>query len=99
MLPTPYSNSWELSIDIFGVQGRPCAEAQERIVDYYSDGRPLFQWEAMRQALAFRGQEDILDYCEPCPLSIFGGLEGCKGHVNNVDIHGQTCIYYAAKHG
>lgn len=86
MLPTPYSNSWELSIDIFGVQGRPCAEAQEQIVDYYSDGRPLFQWESMRQALAFRGQEDILDYCEPCPLSIFGGLEGCKGPVNNLDI-------------
>lgn len=86
MLPTPYSKSWELSIDIFGVQGRACREPQEVIVDYYSDGRPLFQWESMRQGLAFRGQTDILDYCEPCPLSIFGGLEGCRGPVNNLDI-------------
>ena len=86
MLPLPYTKPWELSIDIFAVQGRPCAEAQEVIVDYYSDGRPLFQWEAMRQALAFRGKEDILDYCEPCPLSIFGSLEGCKGPVNNFDV-------------
>ena len=86
MLPLPYAKPWEIAIDIFAVQGRPCAEPQEIIVDYYSDGRPLFQWEALRQALAFRGKEDILDYCEPCPLSIFGGLEGCKGPVNNFDI-------------
>ena len=86
MLPLPYAKPWELSIDIFAVQGRPCREAQELIVDYYTDGRPLFQWEAMRQALAFRGQEDVLDYCEPCPLSVFGGLEGCRGPVNNFDI-------------
>jgi hypothetical protein len=82
----PYAKPWELSIDIFAVQGRPCAEPQEVIVDYYGDGRPLFQWEAMRQALAFRGQDTILDYCEPCPLSVFGGLEGCKGPVNNFDV-------------
>ncbi len=86
MLPTPYIKPWEISIDIFGVQGRACREPQELIVDYYGDGRPLFQWESMRQSLAFRGNPEILDYCEPCPLSIFGGLEGCKGPVYNVDI-------------
>lgn len=86
MLALPYAKPWELSIDIFAVQGRPCAQPQEIIVDYYSDGRPLFKWEAMRQALAFRGQEEILDYCEPCHLSVFGDLEGCKGPVSNFDI-------------
>lgn len=86
MLPLPYAKPWEISIDIFAVQSRPCAGPQEVIVDYYNDGRPLFQWEAMRQAYAFRGDETVLvDYCEPCPLSVFGGLEGCKGPVVNFD--------------
>lgn len=86
MLPTPYSKSWHMAVDIFSVEGRPCRIPQERIVDYYSDGRPLFQWEAMRQALVFQGDTEILNYCEPCPLNIFGGVEGCRGPVNNLDV-------------
>ena len=86
MLTMPYVKPWEISIDIFSVRSRPCAQAQEVIIDYYSDGRPLFKWEHMRQSLAFRGSEEILDVCEPCPLSIFGGLEGCRGQVVNFDV-------------
>lgn len=86
MLPLPYAKPWELSIDIFAVQSRPCAGPQELIIDYYNDGRPLFQWEHLRQGLAFRGDDSILEYCEPCPLSVFGGLEGCRGQVVNFDI-------------
>lgn len=86
MLPTPYSKSWEIAIDIFGVDGRACREPQELIVDYYTDGRPLFQWEAMRQDLVFQGNTTIMGYCEPCPLSVFGGLEGCRGPINNLDV-------------
>jgi hypothetical protein len=86
MLPTPYSKSWEMAIDIFGVDGRACREPQERIVDYLGDGRPVFMWEAMRQELAFHGNTTILGFCEPCPLSVFGGLEGCRGPIANLDI-------------
>ncbi len=86
MLHTPATKSWELAVDIFAVNARPCRLAQEKIVDYYSDGRPLFQWEEMRQLFVLKGNNDILRYCDPCFLSVFGGLEGCKGAVEHLDV-------------
>ncbi|MGE0493970.1 MAG: hypothetical protein AB7S38_32475 [Vulcanimicrobiota bacterium] len=86
MLATPATKAHEIAVDIFGVGSRPCRVSQEKIVDYYTDGRPLFEWEEMRQRFILGSQTKILNYCEPCFLSVFGGLEGCKGEIDNLDI-------------
>src|ERR1039457_3064611 len=86
MLRTPNTTEWNLEIDIFGYQHRPCRQPQETIYDYHMDGRPLFQWERLRQRWAFQEDPQIFDYCESCPLNILGTLEGCQGGVENLDI-------------
>ena len=86
MLKTPNTSTGQISIDIFGVNVRPCRTPQETIYDYHMDGRPQFHWERLRQLLLFDGRTTILDYCEHCPLNVYGGLEGCSGKVENLDI-------------
>ena len=86
MLKTQTTRTSEIAVDIFGVYTRPCRIGQETIYDYHMDGRPQFEWERWRQLLLFNGNTQILHYCEACPLNVFGGLEGCKGKVENLDI-------------
>lgn len=86
MLRTPNSKAWEIAIDIFGVATRPCRYSQEKIWDYYLDGRPMFEWEQFRQAFILRQDQTILEFCDPCPMSVFGGLEGCKGAVEHLEV-------------
>lgn len=85
MLWTPTTRAWEIGVDVFPVAGRPCRESQEKIVDYLNDGRPLFEWERLKQAYAFHNVPRVLEYCDNCFLSIFGGLEGCVGQVGHLD--------------
>jgi hypothetical protein len=86
MLSTQNTTEWTLEVDIFGYQHRPCRLPQETIYDYHMDGRPLFQWERLRQRWAFQEDPEIFNYCENCPMNIFGTLEGCQGGVENLDI-------------
>ncbi len=77
---------YDIKLDVFSVSSRPCRLPQEQIIDYYDDGRPQFQWEYLRQLYILQGYEDILNYCDSCPLNVFGGLEGCSGPVEGLDI-------------
>ena len=36
--------------------------------------------------LLLQGNEEVLNYCDNCPLNIFGGLEGCSGKLQNLDV-------------
>ena len=86
MLATPYTRVWDISVDIFPVGSRPCRVSQEKISDYLPDGRPLFEWERLKQAYAFHDFPKVLEFCDNCFLSVFGGLEGCGGPVEDLDI-------------
>lgn len=86
MLRTPSTTSWEISLEIFSYVYRPCRPMQETIWDYHLDGRPLFEWERLRNRWALEGNPKIWQYCEACPLNVFGEIEGCKGQVENLDI-------------
>lgn len=86
MLSTINTQSGTVTIDVFGVHHRPCRPAQESIYDYHLDGRPQFMWERLRHMLLLQGNEEVLNYCDNCPLNIFGGLEGCSGKLQNLDV-------------
>ncbi|MEW6280324.1 MAG: hypothetical protein AB1758_16970 [Candidatus Eremiobacterota bacterium] len=85
MLPTPSAVRHRLEIDIFNVPMRPCRGPQELIYEFYHDGKPRFDWDRMRQNWIFVQNPEILTYCEPCPLNVFQGVEGCKGEIDHLE--------------
>ncbi|MHB2016286.1 MAG: hypothetical protein ACYCW6_04995 [Candidatus Xenobia bacterium] len=70
-----------VAIDVYSIPYRGCRSYQERIAEYSMQGRPLFEWDKMRERYFTRRLRDIVDICEPCPLNIFGTIEGCMGDV------------------
>lgn len=76
----------EIKIDIFRVSHRSCRPYQERIVDFYEDGRPRFEWEKIRHKHILAGDPAIAEICTPCPLNIYQDVEGCTGRVDGLNI-------------
>lgn len=76
-----YDTGHQLKIAIFNVPYRHCRKYQERIVDYYADGRPLFEWERLRQNFILRNDQAIASICHGCPLNIYHVVEGCQGDL------------------
>jgi hypothetical protein len=66
-----------VDIDIFNVPYRNCRPYQERIADYYRDGRPRFEWEKIKQNMVLRGDDTVEVVCAPCPLNLMQTVEGC----------------------
>ncbi len=73
-----------VEIDIFHVAYRPCRVYQERIADYYLNGRPRFEWERMRHRMLMQGDETIKNVCESCGMNILGDAEGCQIRIDGL---------------
>lgn len=86
-----YDAGHQLKIDIFNVPYRHCRRYQEKIIDYYPDGRPLFEWERLRQNFILRNDQAITSVCQGCPLNIYNVVEGCQG-----DLYGLNAFIQAA---
>jgi len=71
----------DIEIDIFGFPYRPCRRYQEKIADYYLDGKPRFEWERLRQRRLVQGDGVQERVCGPCPLNLLASAEGCKARV------------------
>lgn len=95
MLQTDTTQTGTISVDVFAVHDRPCRLPQETIYDYHLDGRPQFLWERLRHKLLLLGQDEVLQYCDNCPLNIFGDLEGCSGKLQNLDIFSRALLELA----
>lgn len=76
----------QIALDIMPVGGRPCRRFQETISEYGMDGRPRFEWEAMRHRMILHGDPAIAMVCAPCPLNLMQAPEGCKGTIDDLDI-------------
>ena len=76
----------QIALDILPVGGRPCRVFQERIAEYGMDGRPRFEWEAMRHRMILYGDPTLAGICGPCPLNIMQGPEGCRGTLDSLEI-------------
>ena len=77
---------YQIALDILPVGGRPCRFYQERIAEYGMDGRPRFEWEAMRHRMILYGDPAIAQVCAPCPLNLMQGPEGCRGTIEGFDV-------------
>ena len=71
----------DVEIDLFGFVYRPCRLYQERIADYYLNGKPRFEWEKLRQRRLVSGDGTQLRVCTPCPLNVLAEAEGCKVRI------------------
>ena len=80
------STLYQIALDILPVGGRPCRMFQERIAEYGMDGRPRFEWEAMRHRMILRGDPIIATVCGHCQLNLLQGAEGCRGTLENFDM-------------
>lgn len=75
-----------IAIDFASVPFRGCRPYQEKIVEYGMTGRPLFEWDKMRERFFVYGFQTIQQICDPCPMNVFGGIEGCQGQVEGLTI-------------
>ncbi|HEY3999023.1 MAG TPA: hypothetical protein VGO93_09180 [Candidatus Xenobia bacterium] len=81
-----YRTLHRVAIDIYTIPYRGCRPYQEKIADYGTTGRPLFEWDKMRERYFIRGTPAIKEICEKCPMNIFGNIEGCQGEVEGLTI-------------
>jgi hypothetical protein len=72
---------YEIELDVFPIPTRFCRFYQERIYDYYDDGRPRFEWEYMKQNYSLKVDQAIEKVCDSCHLNLLLGVEGCKGEL------------------
>ncbi len=77
---------YRIAIDILPVGGRPCRRFQERIAEYAMDGRPRFEWEAMRHRMILHGDPLIAQVCSMCSLNLMQGPEGCQGTLEGFEV-------------
>jgi len=77
------SKLYQLSLDIFSVLHRHCRQYQEKIVDFYDNGRPRFAWEKIRQDYILQLNNRLGEICAPCPLNLEQLPEGCKLVTND----------------
>lgn len=50
------------------------------------DGRPRFEWEALRHKMILDNDQTVVQVCASCPLNIMQGAEGCKSTLYGLDI-------------
>jgi hypothetical protein len=75
----------KVEIDFASVPYRACRPFQEKLsTDYGQNGKLLFEWDKMRERFYVHGLPAILNTCTPCPMNVFGGIEGCKGEVEGL---------------
>jgi hypothetical protein len=74
----------EVELDIFRFDYRPCRVYQERIADYYQDGKPRFEWERLRQKRLVQGDQVMERVCGPCPFNLLDTAEGCKVRIESL---------------
>ena len=77
------SKLYQFSLEVFPVPHRHCRSYQERIADYYNNGRPRFAWEQIRQEYLLQVNNRLEEICAPCPLNLFQAPEGCKQITND----------------
>lgn len=50
------------------------------------DGRPRFEWEAMRHRMILYGDPTIAGVCASCQLNLMQEAEGCRGTLENFEV-------------
>lgn len=80
------SDIYEISINVLPVASRPCRHFQESIAEYAMDGRPRFEWEAMRHQMILYEDQTVPLICASCPMNILQGPEGCKGTLYGLEL-------------
>lgn len=73
-----------VEIDIFQIGHRACRGFQERIADYYNNGRPRFEWERLRQKHLMERDQTIVGVCAGCGLNVLADAEGCKVRIEGL---------------
>ena len=74
----------DLKLDIFRVSYRACRPYQEKIDDFYDNGKIRFQWDMIRQAYIMAGDQTLPAICEQCPLNIKQTCEGCHTEIEGL---------------
>jgi hypothetical protein len=75
-----------IKLDIFKVGYRSCRPYQEKIDDFYEDGRIRFQWDMIKQAYMLGQEATLPAVCGECPINIFYQAEGCIGDIEGLNV-------------
>ncbi|MDQ7824496.1 MAG: hypothetical protein RDV48_16965 [Candidatus Eremiobacteraeota bacterium] len=75
-----------IKLDIFKVSYRICRPYQEKIDDFYEDGKIRFQWDMIKQAHLLGNDTTLPAVCTSCPLNIYCQAEGCQGEILGMNI-------------
>lgn len=74
----------KIKTDIYRVSYRTCRPYQEKIDDFYDNGKIRFQWDMIRQAYLLADDQTLPAICGQCPLNIRLVCEGCQIEIDGI---------------
>ncbi len=74
----------KIKLDIYRVSYRSCRPYQEKIDDFYDNGKIRFQWDMMKQAYLMAGDQTFPAVCSQCPLNLRLVCEGCNMEIDGL---------------
>lgn len=84
----------KIKLDVYRVSYRACRPYQEKIDDFYDNGKIRFQWDMIRQAYLMAGEQTLPAICAQCPLNLRLDCEGCQIEIDGLSAFLNLTVKY-----